>query len=108
MDESQQIQPAPSGLQQRAGATIQGLLARLRGIEGQQRLWLLGAGGLTILCFIGILWFAMRTDWKVLYAGFEPADAREIASELTAGNIPFDVSPDGTTLRVPASNLDKA
>ncbi|HMD19755.1 MAG TPA: flagellar basal-body MS-ring/collar protein FliF, partial [Alloacidobacterium sp.] len=46
--------------------------------------------------------------WKVLYAGLEPADAREIASELTAANIPFDVSPDGATLRVPATNLDKA
>lgn len=50
----------------------------------------------------------MRTDWKVLYAGLEPSDAREIASELTTANIPFDVSPDGATLRVPAANLDKA
>lgn len=109
MDENQQIQPVPpSGLPQRASATMQGMLARLRSMEGQQRLWLLGAGGLALLCFLGILWFATRTDWKVLYAGLEPSDAREIASELTAANIPFDVSPDGATLRVPAANLDKA
>ena len=109
MDEKQQIQPAPpSGLPQRASAMMQGVLARLRGMEWQQRFWLLGAGGLTLLCFIGILWFATRTDWKVLYAGLESSDAREIASELTAASIPFDVSPDGTTLRVPAANLDKA
>jgi flagellar M-ring protein FliF len=109
MDENQQMQPAPpSGLPRRANAMMQGLLARVRGMEGQQRLWLLGAGGLALLCFVGILWFAMRTDWKVLYAGLEPSDAREIAAELTAANIPFDVSPDGTTLRVPEANLDKA
>ncbi len=109
MDENQQIQAAPpSGMPQRARAVVQSLLARLRSMEGQQRLWLLGAGGLALLCFLGILWFAMRTDWKVLYAGLEPSDAREIASELTAANIPFDVSPDGATLRVPAANLDKA
>jgi flagellar M-ring protein FliF len=109
MDENQQIQAAPPpGMPQRASAVMQGLAARLRGMEGQQRLWLLGAGGLALLCFLGILWFASRTDWKVLYAGLEPADAREIASELTAANIPFDVSPDGATLRVPAANLDKA
>jgi flagellar M-ring protein FliF len=109
MDENQQIQPTPpAGLPQRAGAMMQGLLARLRGMEGQQRLWLAGAGGLALLCFLGILWFATRTDWKVLYAGLESSDAREIASELTAANIPFDVSPDGATLRVPSSSLDKA
>ncbi len=109
MDENQQIQPAPpSGLPQRASAKMQALLARLRAMEGQQRLWLLGAGGIALLCFLGILWFATRTDWKVLYAGLEPPDAREIASELTAANIPFDVSPDGATLRVPAAHLDKA
>ena len=109
MDENQQIQPAQQpGMPQRASAMMQSLAARLRGMEGQQRLWLLGAGGLALLCILGILWFATRTDWKVLYAGLESADAREIASELTAANIPFDVSPDGATLRVPATNLDKA
>ncbi|HTZ90406.1 MAG TPA: flagellar basal-body MS-ring/collar protein FliF [Alloacidobacterium sp.] len=109
MEENQQIQPSPSsGLPQRASMMMRGLLARLSGIESQQRLWLVGAGGLALLCFLGILWFATRTDWKILYAGLEPSDAREIASELTAANIPFDVSPDGATLRVPAANLDKA
>ena len=109
MDENQQIQtPPPPGLSQRANTTVQSLLARIRGLERQQRLWLLGATGLTLLCFFGILWFATRTDWKILYAGLESSDAREMASELTAANIPFDVSPDGATLRVPAASLDKA
>jgi flagellar M-ring protein FliF len=31
-----------------------------------------------------------------------------MAQQLTTAGIPFDVSPDGTTLRVPAQNLDKA
>ena len=109
MEENQQIQSAPpTGLSQRASVTMQSLLSRFREMESQQRNWLLGAAGCTLLCLVGILWFATRTDWKVLYAGLESADAREIASELTAANIPFDVSPDGTTLRVPTSSLDKA
>jgi len=109
MIEKQQMQPVPpAGTAQRASAIVDGLLARWRGMEARQRLWLVGAGGLALLCFLGILWFATRTDWKVLYAGLETSDARQIASELTAANIPFDVSPDGTTLRVPAANLDKA
>lgn len=109
MDENQQIQPAPPPeLQQRVSAFMRRMLSHLRDMEGERRLWLLGVGALTLCCFAGILWFAMRTNWKVLYAGLEPSDSREIASELTAANIPFDVSSDGTTLRVPVASLDKA
>src|ERR1700743_397845 len=109
MDENQHIQTAPpAGLPQRANTMVQSLLARIRGLERQQRLWLLGATALTLLCFFGILWFATRTDWKILYEGLESSDARKMGSELTAANIPFDVSPDGATLRVPAASLDKA
>src|ERR1700756_3175088 len=50
----------------------------------------------------------MQPSWRVLYAHLDPADARELADELTAAKIPFDVTPDGTTLRVPADQLDKA
>ncbi len=112
MEENQQIQPVSAartgGLFERASTMLAPMAARFRGMERQQKIWFASAAGLAALCFIGILWFATRTDWKVLYAGLEPADAREMASELTAANIPFDVSSDGTTLRVPASSLDKA
>jgi flagellar M-ring protein FliF len=113
MEENQQIQPATGatareGLLHQANMMFGPWAARFRGLERQQRIWFAAAAGFAALCFISILWFATRTDWKVLYAGLEPEDAREIASELTAANIPFDVSQDGATLRVPASSLDKA
>lgn len=50
----------------------------------------------------------MQPTWRVLYAHLDPADARELSDELTTAKIPFDVSPDGTTLRVPLDQLDKA
>jgi flagellar M-ring protein FliF len=50
----------------------------------------------------------MQPSRRVLYAHLDPADARELGDELTAAKIPFDVTPDGTTLRVPADQLDKA
>ena len=50
----------------------------------------------------------MQPTWRVLYAHLDPADARELGDELTAAKIPFDVTPDGTTLKVPADQLDKA
>jgi flagellar M-ring protein FliF len=98
----------PGGLEESAVAavsTVRGLLGKL---DPAQRKWLAIAAGFSVLCMAGILWYAARTDWRTLYAGLEPADARQIASELTAASIPFDVSPDGSTLRVPAESLDKA
>ena len=50
----------------------------------------------------------MQPSWRVLYAHLDPADARELSDQLTAAKIPFDVTPDGTTLKVPADQLDKA
>jgi flagellar M-ring protein FliF len=50
----------------------------------------------------------MQPSWRVLYAHLDPADARSLGDELTAAKIPFDVTPDGTTVKVPADQLDKA
>jgi flagellar M-ring protein FliF len=50
----------------------------------------------------------MQPSWRVLYGHLDPADARELGDTLTAAKIPFDVTPDGTTLKVPADQLDKA
>ena len=49
-----------------------------------------------------------QPSWRVLYAHLEPADARELGDALTAAKVPFDVTPDGTTLKVPADQLDRA
>ncbi len=63
---------------------------------------------LVLLSILFFSWMAFKPSWRVLYAGLDPQDTREVSSVLTAGSIPFDVSPDGTTLKVPADILDKA
>src|ERR1700758_2670435 len=70
---------------------------------------LLGAAvaGVLGLCVL-LASLAVKPSWRVLYAGLDPQDARELGAELTAANISFDVSPDGTVLKVPADVLDKA
>ncbi|HEX4286626.1 MAG TPA: flagellar basal-body MS-ring/collar protein FliF [Terracidiphilus sp.] len=55
-----------------------------------------------------ILWYGLRTDWRTLYAGLDPEDARQAGLVLTQAQIPFDVAVNGTTIRVPAPMLDKA
>jgi len=95
-------------VQQRAGALATDALARFRGLDSARRTRLMGALALLAACLAGLLWYATWTDWRTLYAGLDPDDARQMAQELTTAGIPFDVSPDGSALRVPAENLDKA
>jgi len=81
---------------------------RLKGMSSQQRLWAMISGGMALLALTGVLWYASRPDWRILYAGLDPQDSREMATQLTAAGIAFDVSADGGTLRVTSDTLDKA
>src|SRR5580704_4771439 len=95
-------------VQQRAGALVAEAAARYRALEPSRRSRLLMTAVVLMACFGGLLWYVSRTDWRTLYAGLDPDDARQMAQELTTAGIPFDVSPDGAGLRVSAQDLDKA
>jgi flagellar M-ring protein FliF len=67
------------------------------------------ASSLAFVVIVGVLvWWAWRPNWRVLYSGLAPEDARVLGTALTAANLTYDVSPDGAILRVPAEELDKA
>ncbi|HEY1498310.1 MAG TPA: flagellar basal-body MS-ring/collar protein FliF [Acidobacteriaceae bacterium] len=93
---------------QRAGSMAVEVAARFRKLDPARRSRLLMAGVILAGCLGGLLWYTSRTDWRTLYAGLDPDDARQMGQQLTTAGIPFDVSPDGSALRVPAQNLDKA
>ena len=77
-------------------------------LQPSQRAWT-GASVLLLVSLIGGLLFLMlRTDWRTLYANLDAEDARQIGSILTQAQIPFDVTADGSGIRVPAAQLDKA
>src|SRR3984957_1205519 len=77
-------------------------------MQPAQRRWsLIGASLLAILTG-GIFWYGLRTDWRTLYAGLDPEDARQTGQTLTQAQIPFDVAANGTAILVPAPMLDKA
>jgi len=73
-----------------------------------QRGWAIGAALLLAALGAGLLWYALGPDWRVLYAGMDPEDARQTGLVLTQAQIPFEPTPDGTGIRVPAAQLDKA
>lgn len=77
-------------------------------MQPTQRRWALTSALLLVGLTGTIFWFGLRTDWRTLYAGLDPEDARQTSLTLTQAQIPFDVTPDGTTIRVPVPFLDKA
>jgi len=94
--------------QQRAGQLATEAWSRWRNLEPGRRFRMMAALFLVTGCFAALLWYASRPDWRTLYAGLDSDDARQMAQQLTTAGIPFDVSPDGSLLRVSAENLDKA
>jgi flagellar M-ring protein FliF len=79
----------------------------LRGLSLQQKALLAGgaaAVGLTLWLFVALL------DHKnvVLYSGLKPQDAQSMGARLAAKNIPYEISPDGASVLVPADKVDAA
>ncbi len=80
----------------------------LAGLTVKQRLLLAGGAVLvagTLYIFVQLIG---KQDYKTLYSGLAPADAQEIAASLAAKKIPYEQSPDGASILVPADKLDSA
>ena len=80
----------------------------LRGLSLKQKLLLAGGAalvGLTLWFFVGLF---DRAKYVTLYSGLKPEDGQSMGSRLAAKNIPYELSPDGSTLTVPSEKLDAA
>jgi flagellar M-ring protein FliF len=76
--------------------------------NSQQRIYL-GVGlalTIAVAAFLGKM--VATPEYKLLMSGLEPADAQAITAELAAKKIPYLVSPDGTSVTVPADQVDAA
>jgi flagellar M-ring protein FliF len=78
------------------------------GRNTQQRVYL-GAGlALTLGVAAFFLKMISTPEYKPLMSGLEPADAQAITTELAAKKIPYLIGPDGTSITVPADQVDAA
>jgi len=80
----------------------------VRGLTLRQKVTILvGAAAVaaTIWVFVALL---DKADYKTLYSGLSSGDAQSMSQRLSAKNIPFELSSDGTSISVPADQLDKA
>ena len=78
------------------------------GRSPQQRIYL----GLGLAITLGVAAFFVKMistpEYKPLMSGLEPADAQAITAQLAAKKIPYLVGPDGTSITVPADQVDAA
>jgi flagellar M-ring protein FliF len=80
----------------------------LSGLSLQQKALLAGgaaAVGLSLWLFVTLIGHGKNV---VLYTGLRPQDAQAMGGRLAAKGIPYEISPDGTSLLVPSEKLDAA
>ena len=79
---------------------LQKLLSSLAQL-GWRRLTALGVIGAAVFAIVGLGgYYLSRPSMETLYAGLDRQDVSGIGAALTEAGIPFDVSPDGTTVLV--------
>lgn len=88
---------------------VRTLLDELKGLPPVPRLVFLGAGVVILaLLLLPVLENASGSQYEPIYTNLTPATAAQIAQALAAQKIPYQVSPDGTTVSVPQADAGQA
>jgi flagellar M-ring protein FliF len=97
-----------NGAGQWALAVVNQARGKFAALPAQRRTWLLAGGAMLLAVMAAMGWYAERPDWRLLFSGLEGRDVQQVAQELGAAGIPFEMTSDGTGVQVPAELLDKA
>ncbi|HEU5342648.1 flagellar basal-body MS-ring/collar protein FliF [Edaphobacter sp.] len=100
--------PMPEGPMEKAQAAAAALRVRFMALPAGKRNWMVASVIFLAAVCAGMAWFASRPDWRALFTGLEGKDVQQVSQELSAAGIPFQLTPDGTGIQVPADMVDKA
>jgi flagellar M-ring protein FliF len=98
----------PDGPAEKVSAMLSAMRKRLLAMPAQKRTWLIVSGVFLAALCAGMIWFAERPDWRILFSGLDGKDTQQVAQELAAAGIPYETTADGSGMQVPAEMLDKA
>jgi flagellar M-ring protein FliF len=99
---------AKGGALDRVGALAGDVRGRFLAMPSGRRSWLIGSALMVAAICAGMGWYASRPDWRVLFSGLDSKDTQQIAQELTAAGIPYNMTEDGSGIEVNADQMDKA
>ncbi len=78
----------------------------MRGLTIRQRMLLVGGAALVGGALWLFVWLLGKPKYTTLYSGLRPGDAQSLATRLGARGIPYELSPDGSSILVPAEQVD--
>lgn len=89
------------------GQSLAHLRTLAQGLTRRQQ-WTIAGGAVAAA---GTLWLFVtllaKADYKPLYSDLSPSEAQAIAGRLEGKRIPYEMSTDGKSLRVPAGQINK-
>jgi len=86
--------------------TIENFLDFFRSLDMTRRIGMIGVAALVIALMAGIIIYAGKTDYKVLYTDLTKDDSATIARMLEEGKISYQVKDDGKTIQVPEDMVE--
>ena len=92
----------------RALAVVDQVRTRFVAMPARRRTSLMVALAGVLAVVLAGAWYGGRTEWRVLFSGLEGKDGSQVAQELGAAGIPFQMTADGAGVEVPAELVDKA
>ena len=79
----------------------------LNSLSSGQKALLLGSALVVIAILALFVRLSQKAEMRVLFSGLSSEDAQMVAQRLAAKGISYDVSTDGTSVSIPADQLDK-
>lgn len=73
----------------------------------QQKLALAGSGALVLVLLWVMVFFMNRVEYQTLYADLDPQEAQGIIQKLQDLKVPYELGPDGRTIKVAAAKLSE-
>lgn len=86
--------------------TFQNFIDFFKSLDTVRKLGLLALSALLVACMAGIVIWASKTDYKVLYTDLTKDDSATIARMLEEGKIGYQVKDDGKTIMVPEDMVE--
>lgn len=86
--------------------TIQNFVDFFKSLDMTRRLGMVAVAALVVTLMAGIIIYASKTDYKVLYTDLTKDDSAVIARMLEEGKIPYQVKDDGKTIQVPEDMVE--
>jgi flagellar M-ring protein FliF len=76
-------------------------------LETGKKASLFAVGGAILVLMVGLIFWASRTRYAVLYTDLNKEDARQLAILLEEKKIPYQTGDDGKTIRIPTEQVNR-